>query len=99
MTGADLPTDNRLGRNIGVGCFTFIIGFFSGGMIAVLLGKIASFFVRAPVCEGVPLCDWHVWMLSGGAVGAVTLPVLAIWRLRRADVRSDAALHESSNRG
>lgn len=91
--------EDRVGRNIGVGCFTFFIGGVSGGMTAVLIGKVASFFMRAPSCEGVPLCNWYVFAGYGAVIGAVTLPVLAIWRLRRADARSDAAAGDITNRG
>ena len=91
--------EDRVGRNIGVGCFTIFIGFFSGGMIAVFLGTIVAFLTRAPKCSGVPVCDWHLWMFPGAVIGAVSLPVLALWRLRRADARSDQAAGDTSNRG
>jgi hypothetical protein len=91
--------EDRVGRNIGVGCFTSFIGFFSGGMIAVLIGTIVAFFTRAPKCPGVPLCDWNEWMIVGAAIGATSLPMLALWRLRRADARSDRAAGDTSNRG
>ncbi len=96
---AGAVSEDRVGRNIGVGCFTFFIGGVSGGMTGVLIGKLVSFFTRAPACEGVPLCNWYVFAGYGALIGAVTLPVLAIWRLRRADARSDRAAGDSSNRG
>ncbi|HYW30757.1 MAG TPA: hypothetical protein VE869_04555 [Gemmatimonas sp.] len=92
-------SEDRVGRNIGVGCFTFFIGGVSGGMTGVLIGKLVSFFTRAPACEGVPLCNWYVFAGYGALVGALSLPVFAIWRLRRADLRSDGAAADSSNRG
>jgi hypothetical protein len=92
-------SEDRLGRNIGVGCFTFVIGGVSGAMTAVLVGKMVGFFVRAPKCPDVPLCNWYVFAMWGAIAGAITLPVLAIWRLRRADRRSDAAVSDPSNRG
>ncbi len=67
----------------GVGCVTFVAGFFSGGMIGVLVSKAVASFTNAPGCEGIPTCDWHVYMLAGGAIGAITLPAIALWRLRR----------------
>ncbi|MEO7522007.1 MAG: hypothetical protein ABIW79_09340 [Gemmatimonas sp.] len=92
-------SEDRVGRNIGVGCFTFAIGGVSGAMTAVLIGKMVSFLTRAPSCDGVPLCNWYVFAGYGAAIGALTLPVLAIWRLRRADERSDSAAADTSNRG
>jgi hypothetical protein len=95
--------EGRTARNIGVGCFTFFIGGVSGAMTAVLLGKIYAFLTRAPSCAEVPLCNWYVFAGYGALIGAVTLPVLAIMRLRRADVRSDrvasAPSGSTSNRG
>ena len=91
--------EDRVGRNIGVGCFTFAIGAVSGAMTGVLIGKIVAFFMRAPSCEGIPLCNWYVFAGYGAVIGAVTLPVLAFWRLRRADQRSDRAASDTSNRG
>jgi hypothetical protein len=92
-------TEDRVGRNIGVGCFTIFIGVFSGGMIAVLIGTIVAFLTRAPKCSGVPLCNWYVFAGYGALIGAISLPVLALWRLRRADARSDQAAGDTSNRG
>jgi hypothetical protein len=67
----------------GVGCVTFVAGFFSGGMIGVLVSKIVAGITKAPKCEGIPTCDWHVYMLTGAVLGAITLPALAFWRLRK----------------
>ncbi len=69
------------GRKFGLGCFTFIIGFFSGGMVAVLLGRILAGLRKAPSCEGIPLCDWWVYVGIGGLIGAVSLPILVLRRL------------------
>jgi uncharacterized membrane protein YdcZ (DUF606 family) len=79
--------EDRTARNIGVGCFTTFIGFWSGGMVAVLIGRIVEGLRRSPSCEGLPICDWTSYALVGGVLGAVTLPVLALRRLRRRDVR------------
>lgn len=88
-----------MGRNIGVGCFTFVIGGVSGAMIAVLLGKIVGNFTRAPSCPDLPLCNWYLYAGYGALIGALSLPVLAFWRLRQADRRSDAAGGGLSDRG
>src|SRR4051812_40948187 len=94
---------DRTARNIGVGCFTFFIGGISGAMTAVLVGKIIAFLMRAPACSEVPLCNWYVYAGYGAIIGAVTLPVLAILRLRRVDSQTDRASNatsgDTSNRG
>ncbi|MEI6740174.1 MAG: hypothetical protein WCK74_07675 [Gemmatimonadaceae bacterium] len=91
-----LPED-RVGRNIGVGCFTFFIGGVSGAMVGVGLGKLFGFFTRCSPLPGLPACDWWVYAGIGGTFGAVTLPVLALWRLRRADRAADAASSAGSS--
>jgi hypothetical protein len=58
-------------------------------MVAVLFGKIFEGIRGAPTCEGLPLCNWNVYAGVGAVIGAVTLPVLALTRLRRRDVRRD----------
>lgn len=73
-------------RNIGVGCFTAFAGLWSGGMVGVLIAK----FIVGPArnCvppEGLPACDWYWYAAGGMIVGATTLPVLALRRLRRRD--------------
>jgi hypothetical protein len=73
--------DRRL-QYIGVGCFTVVTGFFSGAMIAVLVGKFVGTVRRCTPPEGLPACDWHLFALVGGLIGAITLPFLAIARLR-----------------
>lgn len=85
-----LPED-RVGRNIGVGCFTFFIGGISGAMVGVGIGKLIGFFTRCTPLVGLPACEWWVFAGFGGAVGAISLPILALWRLRRADRAADAA--------
>ena len=58
-------------------------------MVAVLIGKFVEGLRGAPACEGLPLCNWNVYAGVGAVIGAVTLPVLALSRLRRSDVRRD----------
>ena len=96
------PEPDRTARNIGVGCFTFFIGGVSCAMTAVLLGKFYSAFTRAPTCLDMPMCDWPRFALGGFIIGAVSLPVLVIMRLRRQDEKSDRVTNDSSdtsNRG
>ncbi len=98
-----LPED-RVGRNIGVGCFTFFIGGVSGAMIGVGIGKLSGFFMRCTPAAGLPACEWWVFAGYGAAIGAISLPVLALLRLRRADqaadrIASSAQSLKSSDRG
>jgi len=81
-TGGEPPRPSA-GRMLGIGCFMTWIGFFSGAMIAVLLSKIVAFLTKAPKCDGIPTCNWHYYMLIGGAIGAVTLPWFVLSALRR----------------
>lgn len=81
------PTDREnedaiaFGRKFGLGCFTFVIGGFSGGMVAVLIGRLVAFFTKAPSCEGLPICNWYVYAGIGALVGAVSLPALVLRRI------------------
>ena len=88
---ASNPTESedRTARNIGVGCFTTFIGLWSGAMVAVLIGKFVEGFRGAPTCEGMPICNWYAYAAVGALVGAASLPVLVLTRLRRRDVRRD----------
>ena len=98
-TQSPLPED-RVGRNIGVGCFTLFIGAASGAMVGVGIGKLMGFFTRCTPLSGLPACEWWVYAGYGAAIGACTLPVLALWRLRRADRAADiASAIASSDRG
>jgi len=77
--------ESRTARNVGVGCFTAFMGFWSGGMFAVLLSKIVAAVTRAPACAGIPSCDWAAYFFAGALIGALTLPTLVLMRLRRGD--------------
>jgi len=50
-------------------------------MIAALVAKIVAYVTRAQACEGIPSCNWYIYSVVGGAVGAVTLPLLVLWVL------------------
>ena len=84
-----VEVEDRTARNIGVGCFTTFIGLWSGAMVAVLIGKIVEGVRGVPSCEGLPLCNWHVYAAVGAVVGATSLPLLVLTRIRRRDVRRD----------
>ena len=81
-----VPAPDREGvvaRNIGVGCVTTVAGFFSGGMIAVLVAKFVGSMQGCKPPEGLPACNWWVYAAIGAVVGAITLPVIALRRLSR----------------
>ncbi|MBL8982693.1 MAG: hypothetical protein JNL26_10950 [Gemmatimonadetes bacterium] len=80
--------DVALGRRVGVGCFSLFVGTWSGAMVAVLLGKVIEGARRSPSCEGLPTCNWYVYAGVGALVGAVSLPALVFWRLRRGSAPS-----------
>ena len=75
------------GKRIGVGCFATFIGFWSGGMIGVLVGKVVGSARGCAPIEGTPACDWYYYAAAGMILGAITLPFLVLMRLRR--VKSD----------
>lgn len=70
------------GAVVGVGCLTAVAGFFSGGMIAVMVGKAVGHFRGCVPLEGTPACDWHVYAAWGCLIGLVTLPTISIIRLK-----------------
>ncbi len=85
------PNEDRVARYIGVGCVTAVAGFFSGAMIGVFIAKIVGSFRGCKPLEGLPACDWHVYAGIGMLIGVLTLPVLALRRVRQ----SDAAARDS----
>jgi hypothetical protein len=84
MTDADSGNLTRGSRwsYIGVGCFTLPIGFFGGGMIAVLIAKIVGAAKGCTPPEGFPACNTFEFLLPGGLIGMLVLPTAALWRLR-----------------
>jgi hypothetical protein len=83
MTAPESDREWILARNIGVGCVTTVAGFFSGGMIAVLIGKFVGSMQGCEPPQGLPACNWWVYAGIGAVLGALTLPVLALRRLNR----------------
>ncbi len=83
MASPESDREENVGRNIGVGCVTAVAGFFSGGMIAVLVGKFVGSTQGCRPPEGLPACNWWVYAAIGAVLGALTLPVLAFRRLSR----------------
>jgi hypothetical protein len=76
-------TEATAATKIGVGCVTGVAGFFSGGMIAVFIGKIVGSAQGCKPIEGLPACNWWVYAGIGAVIGALTLPVLALTRLNQ----------------
>lgn len=66
-----------------IGCVLAIAGLFAGGMIAVAVGKLVGRLQRCTPAEGLPACDYEVYLLVGMLVGALTLPGLTLWKMRR----------------
>ena len=79
----ELTRGQLIARNVGVGCITTFAGFFSGGMIAVMIGKLVGSVLGCKPVEGLPACNWWVYAGVGAVLGALTLPVLALRRLNR----------------
>ena len=52
-------------------------------MIGVLVGKLTGNFRRCVPIEGTPACDWYYFAAVGMILGAITLPVLVLRRLRK----------------
>jgi hypothetical protein len=81
MTAPNARKESVAARNVGVGCVTAMAGFFSGGMIGVLVAKIVGSMQGCMPAEGLPACNWWVYAGIGAVVGVLTLPVLALRRL------------------
>ena len=83
MATPPLNRTDIIARNIGVGCLTMVVGFFSGGMIAVFVGKFVGSMQNCQPAEGLPACNWWVYAGIGALIGAISLPFLALRRLNR----------------
>ena len=80
------------GRRLAIGCFTAWLGLVSGAMVAALISKMVAYLTRAPACDGIPSCNWYIYALAGGGIGALSLPLLVLWVLgkpRRRDTRAN----------
>jgi hypothetical protein len=78
-----------MAQYVGVGCLMAIAGFFSGGMIAVLLAKVVSMARGCTPETGLPACDFQYFWIPGILLGAVSLPWLTIRALRRSRASAD----------
>ena len=81
----DPAEEFRTARYVGVGCVTAVAGLFSGGMVGVLVAKMVGSFRGCKPAPELPACDWHVYAGIGMLIGLLTLPVLALSRLRRSE--------------
>jgi hypothetical protein len=81
--GASGDAELSRARNIGLGCFSTFVGFWSGGMVGVLVGRVVGSARNCMPPEGLPACDWYWYAAVGMIIGATTLPVLVLRRLRR----------------
>jgi len=66
-----------------------VVGFAGGGMIAVLIAKAWGSATKcaADTETGAP-CGWNTFWLYGAVIGAVLVPVVTIWLLRRGRKRA-----------
>jgi hypothetical protein len=83
MSSPQLSREEVIARNVGVGCITTFAGFFSGGMVGVLVAKVVGIMQGCRPAEGLPACNWWVYAGVGAVLGMLTLPVLALSRLNR----------------
>jgi len=81
--GPSDPSKDTVWPYIGVGCLTLPVGFFGGGMIAVLIAKIVGAVTGCTPPQGFPACATWDFLLPGALIGGVGLPTMAILRLRQ----------------
>jgi len=62
--------------------------------VGVFVSVMVRELTQGPTCEGIPTCDWHIYMLAGAVLGALSLPVLVLRRMSRA-----APMDNNSDRG
>jgi hypothetical protein len=75
---------------IGVGCLTAPIGFFGGGMIAVLVAKLVGAVQDCKAPDGLPACNTFEFLYSGALIGLIGLPLLSVVRLRAGRIKAAA---------
>ena len=90
-------SDGRTATYVGVGCVTAFAGWWSGGMVAVLVAKIVGAIRGCVPGEHGQPCNWYLYAAVGAVVGGISLPILALRRLRRADTA--AARSETQTEG
>ena len=82
------PLERRT-RAVGVGCLMVVLGFFSMAMVGVLVSAAVAAATKAPTCPDIPACNWYIYAGIGGALGAITLPILVLRRLGKPQAGGD----------
>lgn len=85
-------------RIVALGCFMAVLGFFSAGMVGVLVGRLYSWVAKCPYEPNLPACNWAAFAGWGGLIGAVTLPALVVGRLVRRVPRRPDGEHTTDSR-
>jgi len=83
MVGGDAPDDVSAWGTAGVGCIGAVAGFFGGGMIAVLVGKLVGSVRGCAPANGLPACDHAAYLTVGSLTGLVLVPAVSVWLMRR----------------
>ena len=84
-------TDTTKWEYLGVGCFSALVGFAGGGMIAVLIAKIVGAFARCtPEAETGAPCGWFTYAVYGAIAGFVVVPLMSLWLFRRGRARANS---------
>jgi hypothetical protein len=88
MSNSAAETDGGVWPYLGVGCLTLVAGFFGGGMIALLIAKVVGVAQSCPAeAETGAPCNWYSYLVVGAIAGAILLPSVAVWRMRRGRMR------------
>lgn len=82
---ADPADEFKTARYVGVGCVTAVAGLFSGGMLGAFVAKVVGSIQGCKPDPDLPACNWHVYAGIGMLIGVISLPILAISRVRRGD--------------
>ncbi|MFN2400572.1 MAG: hypothetical protein ABR543_18340 [Gemmatimonadaceae bacterium] len=86
MRPAKVGSEKRGGERgpsqLAIGCLLALPGFFGGGMITVLLLKFVSLARGCRPLPDLPACNME-FMFVGAVFGAIVLPGVVVWRIRR----------------
>jgi hypothetical protein len=94
-TDEELAAVDHKARLAGLGCFSFFVGGASMAMVGALLSLAVQRITRGPACQDIPACDWYIYAMWGAVIGAVTLPILVLNRVRQSAKDRDAARRNS----
>jgi hypothetical protein len=89
-TAARGQTDTTKWEYLGVGCFSALVGVGGGGMLAVMIAKIAGGLSKCTADQetGAP-CHWFMYAVYGALAGLVLVPVVSLWLFRRGRARAN----------